>query len=134
MVFPAGGRGRRRVRIAFVTLVAVGAISLAVRHQFNRRHREQWVASVESLGLRTDVMSVSDWSNRQAVPLPPVLLPDEVVIVHLATPSEATTMLAAPEDCPGNLKIYAPGSISRVQHTRLEERFPTATLFTRIDL
>ena len=62
----------------------------------------------------------------------PLIGDRDIVIVMVDTESEGKALLKAPADCPYDTKIYAFDGLSTKDYLRLEERFPSAVLFTRI--
>ncbi|OAI52780.1 hypothetical protein AYO47_05940 [Planctomyces sp. SCGC AG-212-M04] len=116
----------------FLFIVAVLACGFFGYQGIARRHRLEWLATVKSLGLSASIMSASKWSSQMLVPGPQQLLDRDIVIVMVDTESQGQALLQAPADCPYDTKIYAFDGLSTKGYLRLEERFPTAVLFTRI--
>jgi hypothetical protein len=124
------GSGRRGP--IFLFLIAILACGFWGYQGVLRRHRLEWLAAVKSLGLSASIMPASKWSSQMLVPGPQQLLDRDIVIVMVDTESEGKALLKAPADCPYDTKIYAFDGLSTKDYLRLEERFPSAVLFTRI--
>jgi hypothetical protein len=124
------GSGRRGP--IFLFLIAIVACGFWGYQGVLRRHRLEWLAAVKSLGLSASIMPASKWSSQMLVPGPQQLLDRDIVIVMVDTESEGKALLKAPAECPYHTKIYAFDALSTNDYLRLEERFPSAVLFTRI--
>ncbi|QDT53654.1 hypothetical protein Pan44_16770 [Caulifigura coniformis] len=118
---------------ATVVLLLVGLSCLFWGYQgVVRRHRHEWAAAVKSLGLTATIMPASRWTSQMYVPGPQQLLERDVVIVMVDSESQGQALLTAPSSCPNDVKIYAFDGLSTARYAQLEERFPTAVVFTRI--
>jgi hypothetical protein len=121
-----------RIGPGVVILAAVLACGFWVYQGTIRRQRLEWLAAVKSLGLNASIMPASKWNSQMLVPGPQPLLERDIVIVMVDSESEGQALLKAPATCPVDTKIYAFDGLSTKSYMRLEERFPTAIVFTRI--
>lgn len=115
-----------------VILVAVLACGFWIYQGVVRRQRAEWLATVKALGLQASIMPHSSWSSQMMVPGPQSLLEREIVIVMVDSELQGQALLRAPAECPLDTKIYAFNGLSTNGHSRLEERFQNAVVFTRI--
>ena len=121
-----------RVGPVLVVVVAVLACGFWIYQGALRRQRLEWLARVQSLGLDASVMPASRWNSQMLVPGPQTLMEREIVIVMVDTESQGKALLTAPAECPKDTKIYAFDGLSTKSYMGLEERFPSAVVFTRI--
>jgi hypothetical protein len=121
-----------RVGPVAVVLLAVLACGFWAYQGTLRRQRLEWLATVKSLGLNASIMPASKWNSQMVVPGPQPLLEREIVIVMVDTESEGQALMKAPPECPKDTKIYAFDGLSTKGYLGLEERFPTAVVFTRL--
>jgi hypothetical protein len=121
-----------RIGPVLVIVIAVLACGFWIYQGAVRRQRLEWLATVKSLGLNASIMPASKWNSQMLVPGPQSLLEREIVIVMVDTESEGKALLKAPSACPHDTKIYAFDGLSTKGYLGLEERFPTAVVFTRI--
>jgi len=121
-----------RVGPVVVVVVAVLACGFWVYQGVLRRQRHEWLATVKALGLDASIIPASKWNSQMLVPGPQSLLEREIVIVMVDTESQGKALMQAPSACPKDTKIYAFDGLSTKSYMGLEERFPTAVVFTRI--
>jgi hypothetical protein len=115
-----------------VILIAVLSCSFWIYQGAIRRQRHEWLAAVKSLGLTAAIVPARKWTSQMYVPGPQPLMERDVVIVMVDTESDGDALLKAPAACPDDTKIYAFDRLSAKSYARLEERFPTAVVFTRL--
>ena len=125
---PASGR---RGAVAIV-LVAAMACSFWLYQGVLRRQRLEWTSQVRSLGVPVSIMPASKWTAQMYVPGPQGIIDREVVIVTVDNDTQGQALLGAPAECPDDVKIYAFDGLSTKRHSQIEERFPTAVVFTRL--
>jgi len=115
-----------------VVLLAILSCVFWVHQGAERLQRREWLTTVKSLGLPAAIMPASQWSAQMHVRGPQQILERDIVIVMVDTEAQGTALLTAPAECPDDTKIYTFDGLSTENYQRLEERFPTAVVFTRI--
>jgi hypothetical protein len=115
-----------------VVLLAILSCGFWLYQGAVRRQRHEWLTAVKSLGLSASIMPASQWTSQMYVPGPQQIMERDVVIVMVDSEAEGQALLTAPAACPHDTKIYAFDGLSTQNYARLEERFPTAVVFTRI--
>jgi hypothetical protein len=121
-----------RIGPVLVILIAVLACGFWIYQGTVRRQRLEWLATVKALGLNASIIPASKWNEQMLVPGPQTMLEREVVIVMVDSELEGQALMTAPAACPNDTKIYAFDGLSTKGYLGLEERFPTAVVFTRI--
>ncbi len=121
-----------RLGASLLVLIALFSCGFWFYQGVQRRHRLEWIASVRSLGLPVSVIPASQWTARMYVPGPQGIVDRDIVIVNVDTESQGKALLAAPAECPSDVKIYAFDGLSTQRYSQIEERFPTAVVFTRL--
>lgn len=126
-----GARGGRRGAVA-VVLIATLACGFWFYQGVLRQQRIEWITAVRSLGLPVSVIPASQWTAKMYVPGPQGIVDRDIVIVMVDTESQGSALLKAPSFCPADVKIYAFDGLSTARYAEIEDRFPSAVLFTRL--
>jgi hypothetical protein len=124
--------GPRRQLLAVSTLLVLVS-GLFANERLKAYRQRQWASEVQELGIAATVVPISKWTSELSVPAPMSLFDHDVVIVHLDDEADRNALLTKSSDCPADVKIYAFRDMSAARHGELEQRFPSAVVFTRID-